>query len=197
MGNKGAKNNLTYTELTSNELAALQASTNLTEKDIREWHAGFFHDCPNGTLNKQKFIQIFTQFYVDDHRAEYFCNYVFKMLDKNQDDVIDFEEFLFAISSSSQSELQERLELAFDMYNVTDDGNMDEEELINLMSALYHLVGDINRKSNHNLRKRAKEIIQKFDQDNDKKLSKTEFITACNEDKYLMDMLAPNQKQDA
>ncbi|CAF4186267.1 unnamed protein product, partial [Rotaria magnacalcarata] len=52
MGNKGAKKSGS-TELTSKQVAMLKANTNYSEREIREWHAGFLRDCPNGRLDKK------------------------------------------------------------------------------------------------------------------------------------------------
>ncbi|CAF5218395.1 unnamed protein product, partial [Rotaria magnacalcarata] len=71
MGNKGAKKSGS-TELTSKQVAMLKANTNYSEREIREWHAGFLRDCPNGRLDKKKFVEVYKQFYPHG-KADNFC----------------------------------------------------------------------------------------------------------------------------
>ncbi|CAF1122302.1 unnamed protein product [Rotaria sp. Silwood1] len=98
------------------ELEELKKKTTFSEKEIREWYAGFMHDCPDGELDKKTFTRIFKQFYLhDDNKADSFCNYVFEMFDEDGNKTMSFKEFLLAICPSTQGELKKRLELVFDM----------------------------------------------------------------------------------
>ncbi len=61
-------------------------------------------------------------------------------------------------------------------YDVSGDGQIDQKELANLISAMYDLVGETDRKGDRDPKKRAIEIINKLDVGGDKKLNKQEFI---------------------
>jgi len=41
-----------------------------------------------------------------------------------------------AIAATSQGDLDDRLELAFEMYDISGDGQIDQKELANLISAM-------------------------------------------------------------
>ncbi|CAF3505171.1 unnamed protein product [Adineta steineri] len=189
--NNGTKQARKQTQLTSKTLAILQEATKFSEKDIQAWHAGFFCDCPDGQLTKEIFIRIFKRFYVRDNRAACFCKYVFGMFDKDNSGALNFVEFLLAISSKTQGDLEQRLELAFDMYDVSGNGEIELEELTNLIISMYDLVGETNRKDDKDPKFRAIEIFKKLDINNDKKLSKEEFIKAWKNTPDLVHMLAP------
>ncbi|CAF0777377.1 unnamed protein product [Adineta steineri] len=191
MGNKGAKGKKTSTELTAREITMLKANTKYSEKEIREWHAGFLRDCPSGKLDKKKFVEVYKTFYPQG-KADNFCKYAFATFDTNHDGSIDFDEFILAISVSSQGDLDDRLELAFDMYDVSGDGQIDQKELAALISAMYDLVGETDRKGDREPKKRAAEIIAKIDVGGDKKLNKQEFIAGCKNDPLIRRLLAPN-----
>ncbi|CAF4246165.1 unnamed protein product, partial [Adineta steineri] len=96
-----------------------------------------------------------------------------------------------AISSKTQGGLEQRLELAFDMYDVSGNGEIELEELTNLIISMYDLVGETNRKDDKDPKFRAIEIFKKLDINNDKKLSKEEFIKAWEDNPDLVHMLAP------
>ncbi|CAF4698648.1 unnamed protein product, partial [Rotaria sp. Silwood2] len=192
MGGKQAKP--VSTELTDKQLALLKANTKYSEKgthvynlfyiilifhaylfcfniEIRQWHTGFIRDCPTGKLDKKKFVEVYKQFYPQG-KPENFCKYAFDTFDTNNDGSINFEEFLLAISATSQGDLDDRLAVAFDMYDISDDGLIDQAELTKLITAMYDLVGESNRKGDNDPKKRAGEIIAKLDVSGDKKLTK-------------------------
>ncbi|CAF1628398.1 unnamed protein product [Adineta ricciae] len=190
MGNKGAKKS-SSTELTPKQIALLRANTKYSEREIREWHAGFLRDCPNGRLDKKKFVEVYKQFYPQG-KADGFCKLAFDTFDANDDGSIDFDEFLLAISATSHGDLDDRLSVAFDMYDISDDGFIDQKELTKMITAMYDLVGETDRKGDRDPKKRAQEIIGKLDVGGDKKLSKQEFIAGCKNDPVIRRLLAPN-----
>ncbi|CAF3868766.1 unnamed protein product [Rotaria sp. Silwood2] len=155
--------------------------------EIRQWHTGFIRDCPTGKLDKKKFVEVYKQFYPQG-KPENFCKYAFDTFDTNNDGSINFEEFLLAISATSQGDLDDRLAVAFDMYDISDDGLIDQAELTKLITAMYDLVGESNRKGDNDPKKRAGEIIAKLDVSGDKKLTKAE----CKGDPVIRKLLAPN-----
>ena len=87
-------------------------NTHFTPDQIREWHAGFIKDCPNGELNKKKFTDVYKEFYPNG-KADKFCAQVFSVFDADQSGRIDFTEFLIAISVSTQKDVKKKLHLAF------------------------------------------------------------------------------------
>ncbi|CAF3182373.1 unnamed protein product [Rotaria socialis] len=190
MGNKGAKKSGS-TELTPKQIAMLKANTNYSEREIREWHAGFLRDCPNGRLDKKKFIEVYKQFYPHG-KADNFCKLAFDTFDSNDDGTIDFDEFLLAISATSHGNLDDRLAVAFDMYDISDDGFIDQKELAKMITAMYDLVGETNRKGENDPKKRSIDIITRLDVGGDKKLNKQEFIAGCKNDPVIRRLLAPN-----
>ncbi|CAF3143640.1 unnamed protein product [Rotaria socialis] len=189
MGNKQPKTS--STELTDKQFALLKANTDYSDQEIREWHAGFIRDCPNGRLDKKKFIEVYKQFYPTG-KPETFCKYAFDAFDANHDGSINFEEFLLAISATSSHDLDERLAVAFDMYDISNDGNIDNGELSKMISAMYDLVGETDRKGENDPKKRAAQIIGQIDAEGDKKISKADFIAGCKNDPHIRKLLAPN-----
>ncbi|CAF1556317.1 unnamed protein product [Rotaria magnacalcarata] len=193
MGNEHGKKSSSSgsIELTPQRIALLKVNTKYSDQEIRDWHAGFLRDCPNGKLDKKQFTAVYKQFYPTG-KADNFCKYAFDTFDANGDGSIDFDEFLLAISATSHGDIDDRLAVAFDMYDISDDGQVDLKELTKLISAMYDLTGETDRKGDHDPKHRAAEIIKKVDASGDKKLSKHEFIAACKNDPHIRKMLAPN-----
>ncbi|UJR31313.1 hypothetical protein I4U23_018811 [Adineta vaga] len=189
MGGKQAKK-APSTELTAKQIALLKANTKYNEQEIRDWHTGFIKDCPDGRLDKKKFVDLYKQFYPNG-KADNYCKYAFNTFDANHDGSIDFEEFLISVTASSQGQLDDRLGYAFDIYDISNDGQIDQKELTTLISAMYDLVGETDRKGDRDPKKRAADIIAKLDVTGDKKLSKAEFVAGCKNDPIIRQLLAP------
>ncbi|CAF0813769.1 unnamed protein product [Adineta ricciae] len=172
------------------DIVLLKEKTKFSEKEIRQWHAGFLHDCPTGKLNKKQLINVYRRFYPQGN-VEPFCKYLFAAVDTNRDGKIDFVEYLSQIAAISHSDLNKRLSAAFDLYDISGDGQIDRKELTMLISALYELLGENDRKGNRDPKSRANEIIARLDKNGDKKLNKEEFIAGCQNDSVLRRVLAP------
>jgi len=67
------------------------------------------------------------------------CRHAFATFDTNNDGTIDFDEFLLAMAATSQGDLNERLGFAFEMYDASGDGQIDQKELANLISAMVNI----------------------------------------------------------
>ncbi|CAF4392586.1 unnamed protein product, partial [Rotaria sp. Silwood2] len=192
MGNKhGGGKSFSSTELTPAYIAILKANTKFSESEIRQWYAEFRRDCPAGTLNRKKFVAIYKKFYPHG-KPDNFCKYPFDTFDTNGDGFIDFQEFLLAIRSTSQGNLDDHLAFFFDMYDTSGNGQIDEKELTKLITAMYDLLGEVDRKYDKNPKKRAVDIIAKIDADGNKKISKQEFIDGCKNYPVIRWILAPN-----
>ncbi|CAF1253924.1 unnamed protein product [Rotaria sp. Silwood1] len=116
----------------------------------------------------------------------------FDAFDINKDGTVSFDEFLIAYSAARNGNLDDRLDLVFRVYDISDDGFIDEEELTKLIVALYDLVGKTNRKGDHDPKRRAAQIMAKLDANGDKKLTKAEFVSGCKADPFLRRLLDPN-----
>ncbi|CAF2752111.1 unnamed protein product [Rotaria sp. Silwood2] len=180
MGNSSSSK-LDPTILTPKAIQMLKANTNFTEQQIREWHAGFLH----------RFVTIYEQFYPGG-KAKDFCKYAFSTFDRDNNGTIDFTEFMLAIALTQSGDLDERLALAFDMYDYNNSGSIDTNEMAKVISAMYDLVGETDRKGDRDPKHRAEEIIRICDVTGNKKLTKEEFIAGCKNDPVIRRLLVPN-----
>lgn len=92
---------------------------------------------PSGKLSKDRFIAVYEQFYPSG-KAKEFCKYAFATFDRDNNgtsmlvkhsfciifgfDLVDFTEFMLAIALTQSGDLDERLALAFDMYDYNNSG---------------------------------------------------------------------------
>ncbi|CAF0761753.1 unnamed protein product [Rotaria sordida] len=121
MGQKTSKQKKDLTHLSDEEIERLTKNTTYTKQQIQDWHQGFIRDCPNGKLDKKKFLEVYKKFYPEG-KAEKFCSQVFKAFDSDDNGYIDFVEFLIAVNITSHGDVREKLRLAFDMYDINKNG---------------------------------------------------------------------------
>lgn len=90
--------------------------------------------------------------------------------------LIDFSEFLIAISVTAQGDARKKLILAFKMYDVDRNGSVDKKEMRKIIEAIYDLLGEELRKGDNSPTERVKTIMNKLDKDNSGNLSQDEFV---------------------
>ncbi|CAF1423055.1 unnamed protein product [Rotaria magnacalcarata] len=189
MGNR--QNKESSTDLTPQHIAVLKANTKLNEEEIHKWHAKFIRDSPNGKLDKKTFVEAYKNMFPHG-KVDKYAKYAFDTFDANRDGTIDFDEFLLTVAVTSGGDLSNRLDIAFDMYDISNDGLLTESEITKVITAMYDLVGETDRSGDRDPHKRATEIIAKLDINHDKKLNKLEFVAGCKNDPVIRQMLVPH-----
>ena len=85
----------------------------------QEWHAGFLEDCP-GELTKTQFVEMYIKIFPGGN-ADKFSENVFRTFDTDKSGTIDFREFMLVLHLTTNGTPEEKLTLAFRMYDL--DGN--------------------------------------------------------------------------
>ncbi|VDK36125.1 unnamed protein product [Taenia asiatica] len=119
-------------KLPKEDLDFLMSNTHFTKKQIKQWYNGFIRDCPSGQLSKKKFIEVYSGFFPDGN-AEEFCTHVFRTFDKDNSGKIDFKEFLLAINITSGGRPKEKLEWAYQMYDIDGNGTIERSEMVEII----------------------------------------------------------------
>lgn len=175
-------------KLSSEELNFLKNNTNFTEEQIKEWHRGFYQDCPNGQLTRKKFLEVYKQFFPSGN-AETFCDHVFRTFDQDNSGAIDFKEFLLAINVTSSGSPEQKLEWAFKMYDIDNSSTIELSEMVKIIQAIYEMLGADVSKMQETPEVRARRIFEKMDLNSDGKLTEEEFTKGCLGDEDLYRIL--------
>ena len=178
MGNTDGK-------LKSKELETLRIDTEFTDNELKEWYQwyrGILLDMPNGRMDVEEFKKIYNRMFpsgVDDKYAEH----VFRSFDKNKDGQIDFREFVISLSITSRGTLEQKLQWAFKVYDIDEDGYITRKEMLEIVKAIFKMSRHNSLSNSLSVsedvatpEERVDDIIKQLDANMDGKLSEKEFI---------------------
>ncbi len=91
--NKGQGSQNDKDVLKNEDLQFLKVKTSFSEEEILRWHANFLEECPSGKLSKAHLQRLFKKLSPFGD-SEHFCSYIFRLFDADQNNVLEFKEFL-------------------------------------------------------------------------------------------------------
>ncbi|XP_076353808.1 frequenin-2-like isoform X3 [Tachypleus tridentatus] len=111
-----------------------------------------------------------------------------------EDGAIEFEEFIRALSVTSRGNVEEKLDWAFKLYDVDNDGYITREEMYSIVDAIYQMLGNQtgeNKKENEDTpQERVDKIFQHLDKNHDDKLTLEEFREGSKADEKIVQALS-------
>jgi len=165
VGGKGSKKD--PTKLTEEEIKLLLDNTKLNRAQINALYHNFLKECPSGKLTKKDFVKLFKEVHPSENKkekADKFCEYVFKVIDRDNLGYISFQDFVLCFSLTSYGDFKQKCEFAFRLYDLDKDGKISKKEMTQVLEALYDLSGITDRKGDRAPAKKVEEIIKKLNQ---------------------------------
>uniref|UniRef100_A0A3Q2PTR4 Guanylate cyclase activator 1g n=1 Tax=Fundulus heteroclitus TaxID=8078 RepID=A0A3Q2PTR4_FUNHE len=154
---------------------------------IQEMCVIFLRECPSGALHLHEFKRIFG---VQSSSAEesLFLETIFRSFDTNQDNTLDFIEYVAALNLILRGNLEDRLKWSFKMYDRDGNGKLDRKEVKRLIRILQKIK---LQKSEVGLTPSqiCDRIFELVDDNNDGEITLGEFMEGAQKDEWLMDLL--------
>ncbi|XP_029718708.2 Kv channel-interacting protein 4 isoform X1 [Aedes albopictus] len=173
-------------------IAALCAATRFTESEIKRIYRGFKAECPAGIIREETFKFIYSQFFPQGANTGLYAHYVFNTLDKDHTGILSFENFVQGLSILSRGTLEEKLCWTFSLYDINHDGKITREEMTDIVTAIYELMGEREDGGTDDVQIKNKVdiIFQKMDSNRDGVITIEEFLDCCRKDKIISDSMS-------
>ena len=97
-------------KLTRRNMKFLIENTKFDEPTIREMFEEFSKLNPTGRMNLVNLLQIYQDFFPEKN-CENFCRHVFRVLDLDQNGVVDFREFLLSLNTIISGSVEEQIKV--------------------------------------------------------------------------------------
>ena len=131
------------TDLQEKDLTFLISQTGFSREEIKTILDKFSANNPDGKLDKKEFARLYDELRPEPPELiDEIANYVFKGFDKDNNGSINFNEFLIAYALTSRGDQKQKLEYAFELYDVDDNGYLDKKEVSEALEAMLDLLGN-------------------------------------------------------
>uniref|UniRef100_UPI0037E83855 Kv channel-interacting protein 4 isoform X1 n=1 Tax=Semicossyphus pulcher TaxID=241346 RepID=UPI0037E83855 len=186
-------------------LESLEAQTRFSRKELQILYRGFKNECPSGVVNEETFKDIYAQFFPQGGLClPSFCNhgrslllsvdastyahFLFNAFDTDHNGSVSFEDFVMGLSILLRGTIQEKLNWAFNLYDINKDGYITKEEMLDIMKAIYDMMGKCTYPvlKEETPRQHVEVFFQKMDKNKDGVVTIDEFIDCCQNDENIM-----------
>lgn len=172
-------------------LESLCRTTKFSRKELQILYRGFKQECPTGLVDEETFKEIYAQFFPQGDASAY-AHFVFNAFDQDRNGSISFEEFVSGLSVLSRGNLHEKLLWTFSLYDTNGDGIVTKDEMLDIVTAIYDLLGKYAEPSidEHTARDHVERVFETMDTDCDGVISIEEFMERCRTDENISQSMA-------
>nr|XP_023676338.1 Kv channel-interacting protein 2 isoform X1 [Paramormyrops kingsleyae] len=168
-------------------LDKLLEQTKFTKKELQILYRGFKNECPSGIVNEEAFKLIYSQFFPQGDSSTY-AHFLFEAFDTNKNGSVSFEDFVMGLSIILRGSINDRLNWAFNLYDLNKDGCITKEEMLDIMKSIYDMMGKWTYPcmQDNAPKEHVENFFQKMDRNNDGVVTIDEFIESCQKDENIM-----------
>ncbi|XP_069976462.1 Kv channel-interacting protein 4 [Penaeus vannamei] len=120
-----------------------------------------------------------------------YAHYVFGTMDQDGSGTITFGDFIMGLSVLLKGTLQERVNWIFNLYDINNDGYITREELIDIVTSIYDLMGDQANPcvDDSTAVDHVDKVFQKLDLNKDGVVTMDEFMEYCSKNENVIQSL--------
>ncbi|KAJ7994718.1 hypothetical protein DPEC_G00252390 [Dallia pectoralis] len=168
----------------------------VTLTQIQELYRRFARQCPSGKLHLHEFKKIFGINSGSTAEASAYMENVFRSFDENQDNTIDFMEFVAAVHLVLRGKLEDRLKWSFKVFDRDRNGCLDRNEVKHVVHIIYKIKGHGSKPGSENMTpdQTTDRIFELVDKNKDGQISLEEFMDGAQKDPWLLDQLSLDVK---
>ncbi|XP_029919664.1 Kv channel-interacting protein 2-like isoform X3 [Myripristis murdjan] len=165
----------------------LMQQTNFSKKELQILYRGFKSECPSGAVNEETFKNIYSQFFPQGDSSMY-AHFLFEAFDTKNNGSISFEDFVMGLSIILRGSITDKLNWAFNLYDLNKDGCITKEEMTDIMRSIYDMMGKYTYPCMKDSapKEHADNFFRKMDKNNDGVVTIEEFLETCQKDENIM-----------
>ncbi|XP_058451438.1 Kv channel-interacting protein 1-like [Malaya genurostris] len=173
-------------------LGELTRTARFTEDEIKRIYRGFKAECPTGIVKEETFKGIYSQFFPLGAASGQYAHYVFNSIDLDRNGSLSFEEFVANLSILLRGTVDEKLQWTFSLYDINGDGCITKEEMKEIVTAIYELMGKVPEgcEEEQAIKEKVERLFEKMDRNCDGKITLDEFIECCTTDESIRRSIA-------
>ncbi|NXW94219.1 CSEN protein, partial [Alopecoenas beccarii] len=164
------------------ELEKLLARTKFTKAELQALYRGFKSECPSGLVDEETFTGIYSRFFPQGDASAY-AHFLFDAFDVDRDGALCFQDFAVGLSVLLRGTVRQRLEWAFNLYDLNKDGRVTKEEMLQVIKSIYAMLGRSTRPPPRDSApaEHLEIFFQKMDRDGDGVVTLDEFLDTCQQ----------------
>jgi Ca2+-binding EF-hand superfamily protein len=149
----------------------ISAELCVPKSEVKSLFDKFIAQNSSGELNKKQFQSLYSSLrYESAEKLDRISKYVFQAFDADKNGTISFNEFLIGYTLTSKGDLKKRLDFAFKLYDLDDNGYLDGQEVTDVISGMLDLLGA----DKSDLKTIVEDCICELDKNGDNRVSKGE-----------------------
>ncbi|KAF1394832.1 hypothetical protein PFLUV_G00005230 [Perca fluviatilis] len=178
---------LTTVRYRPQRLDHLVHQTNFSKKELQVLYRGFKNECPSGAVDEQTFKSIYSKFFPQGDSSMY-AHFLFEAFDIHNNGSVSFEDFVISLSIILKGSITDKLNWAFNLYDLNKDGCITREEMTNIMDSIYDMMGKYTDPCmrDNAPKEHVDNFFQKMDKNNDGVVTIEEFLDTCQKDESIM-----------
>ncbi|XP_036390539.1 guanylyl cyclase-activating protein 2-like [Megalops cyprinoides] len=159
---------------------------------IQNLYKKFIEECPSGSLHLHEFKKIFGV--TSDSSAEsLYMDNIFRSFDLNQDNTLDFVEYVAMLHLVFRGKLEDKLRWSFKVFDKDENGRLDRSEVRSIVRIIHRIkqgtVSDEREKNTLTPEQVCNRIFDLIDVNKDGQITLEEFLEGAERDEWVRKFL--------